>query len=259
MILRQAGSRDNPLLDSISILFQIDPVFMVLAFSGLIFAALRKDLFILLWIIPSLLFLYFTGYYPYRVFISSLPVFSIGAAVLIVNLAQKIKFKYIQRVLPWCTILVIGVFGLISSTILITTNITSSQFQTAAFVTTYLNNDNNKNKNITVASSPIYSWIFNYVYKNDNVLSDYRDILYQPIKTDNILLVADDPLKSSSISDERLGILLNNTVMIATVNESKNKLDSENYPYTSLLENDQWWSEIEVGVTNKSRAFATLP
>ena len=57
-----------------------------------------------------------------------------------------------------------------------------------AFVVKYFRN--NTFNDLTIVSNPVYSWIFTYVYGMDNVLSDYRDILFNGISTHNVLLIA---------------------------------------------------------------------
>jgi len=85
----------------------------------------------------------------------------------------------------------VGIFGLISISVLITINAASSQLQTMSYVTKFYQND--KNADYMLISSPVYSWIFTYVYKIDFVLSDYYNYIYQTIKPDKILLIADEP------------------------------------------------------------------
>src|SRR5205085_7189513 len=76
----------------------------------------------------------------------------------------------------FAVISVIVIFGLITSTILITTNISLPQFEAAAFVVydvqhnnSYTSNNNKSDDDITIISSPIYSWIFNYVFHRSHV------------------------------------------------------------------------------------------
>jgi hypothetical protein len=77
-----------------------------------------------------------------------------------------------------------GIFGLICTTILITTNVTSDQIQTIKFVSMYLDN----NENITLVSNPIYSWVFKYVYKKDHVLIEINDFDYDRLKQIKLFL-----------------------------------------------------------------------
>ena len=92
-VLNQTQRTDKPPFDTIFILFKLDPILLIFGLTGLFFAVLKRDLFILLWAIPNILFHYFIGYYPYREFIPLLPLFCIAGAVLIVNVAQRFKLK----------------------------------------------------------------------------------------------------------------------------------------------------------------------
>ena len=84
--------------------------------------------------------------------------------------------------------------------------------------------------------------------------SEYRDILYQHVKTDKILLIADQHFNHGR-SNERLGMLYNSNQIIAGFNGTRNTFDSSEYPYTSMILNNEGRHEIEVGVNNKSMVF----
>ena len=64
---------------SINILFySVDPIIMGIGFIALIYSAIRKDLFILLWIIPFVIFLYFINHVFFYYLIVIFPVFCIA-------------------------------------------------------------------------------------------------------------------------------------------------------------------------------------
>jgi len=186
------------LFHSLNIDFKIDSVLIILGMAGLVFAAIKRDFFLLLWAIPFLVFLYLIGFVSYWHLIPLIPAFCIAAARLIVNLSNKINNKKIvQQILPFATILGIGIFGLVNTTILITSSNNSSYFQAAAFVAQYLANNNNKDADnnyhkITVIANPFYLWIPEYVFHLDHDYIGYYDSI--PIWTRKVLLVFDDGL-----------------------------------------------------------------
>jgi hypothetical protein len=139
---------------------------------------------------------------------------------------------------------------------LISANLTSSQIQAAAFVQYQLNNDkaiNNNNgiqssSNITVISGPNYSWIFKYIFKEDNVLDNFRD--RRPIDTEKFIMMTDLPYKTFFRRDntdrsERLETLYDNTVSIAKFEGNASKYDYDKYPYFSIRQGRSG-SEIDI-------------
>ncbi|TLX81752.1 MAG: glycosyltransferase [Thaumarchaeota archaeon] len=251
----QIGREKVSLLQNLSNLFRIDPILLLLFIAGLIAAAVKKDLFILLLAIPNIIFLYIVGYVSFRLFIPLIPLFCITAAVMISELLDRVKNKSIYRVLSGGVIIIIGIFGLISTLLLVTTQVTAGQFQSTVFVSTYLKNFENKfhdKHEVTTAASPTYSWIFKYVFGNDNVLFNYRDILYEPIKTDNVLLISDDHFRQDIKSNKKLGQFYNNTVLLAAFNDTRNIFNEDNYPYYSMKLNHEGLEAIEIRIGNNT-------
>src|SRR5206468_4037076 len=69
----------QPLVDSINAFFKDDPILLLLAAAGMAFAAIKRDYFLLLWVIPFLIFLYYLGYVSLFYFIPLLPPLCIAA------------------------------------------------------------------------------------------------------------------------------------------------------------------------------------
>ena len=246
----QTAREGVPLTSTISFLLQIDPILIILGTSGLVVAILKKDLFLLLWAIPNFIFLVVIafGWAPYQLFIPIIPLLCIASAKLIFDLTRAIKRKRIKKILPWSVIGAIGTFGLISTSILITTNVTSGQFQIIRFVALYLENNINRNESIMVVSNPIYSWIFKYVYHKDNVLNEVNDFDYEPVKTKKILFISDVESEGISPDSERLRTLYNTTNQIFKINGLSNKFNTTKYPYASMSENYESMDRTEVRV-----------
>src|SRR5829696_4816282 len=114
---RPESSLDNSLRD----LLRIDPVLIVLGSASFVYAALRKDPLIILWVIPFIIFFYFVGRITYNYWVPLIPAFCIGAAVMISDLSDRImkNKKLVHKVLPIAIISVIAIFGLVSTTSLI--------------------------------------------------------------------------------------------------------------------------------------------
>jgi len=247
----QATRSGAPLLDTLEYNFTIDPVLYILFFGGLILAALRKNWFIILWVIPYFIFLYLINWAPYTALIPLIPVFCISSAILLHDIVTFVLRGRYQRWALWSMISVVGIFGLISTTVLITLNLTTAQFQTTSFVAKFFQNDKNAAETYQLVSSPIYSWIFNNIYKINFVLLDYYDYEEQSIKPDKTLLIADGQFHDD-LGDKILSQLYNETETIKTFKhtESLDNLVTEKYPYTSLNENNEGLSDIEIRLRN---------
>jgi hypothetical protein len=171
--------------------FPIDPVLFICGVSGLVYAGIRRDHLLLLWAFPFLIFLDFINWVQYFHLIPLLPVFCIATAKLIEDLSNKIRNKKLQKSLAFVIISGIGIFGLASTLVLITPNVTSSYYEAATFVVKYLHDyDNTKNTDkMTLISNPKYSWIPRDVFHLQN---DYVDFLSSySLKSKNALLILD--------------------------------------------------------------------
>ena len=197
-VLWQTHRGVQTLFYSLNYNFQIDPVLLLLGVAGLVFASIKRDLFLLLWAIPFLIFLYVIGFVSQWHFIPILPVACIAAARLIDYLFHITRNKKIRRVLPIIVVSGIAVFGLSSTAVMITTSENSSYFEAVMFLVHYLH-DNGK---VTVISNPFYSWVPLHVFhlNNEYYVDYYNDII--PIYTRKALLTV-DPLMSERITHHK--------------------------------------------------------
>jgi hypothetical protein len=232
----------------------IDPFIFAAGFGGLAYSFVRRDYFILLWILPFIAFLAVMGYANFFYWISIFPALCIGAAKLLFDITEKSK-KITQKALTVAILSSIVVFGLTSTTFLIVTDVTSAQIESAAYVASYLNirEGEGATGNPTVISNPIYSWIFKYVFDKDHIFSDYRDIIYFPIDTTkSSILLIDDPrfkLDMGNEDNQLLHELYSNTSTIATFKGEVTNFDLGLYPYTSMIENYEG-REVAIRVNN---------
>jgi hypothetical protein len=159
--------------------------------------------------------------------------------------------KIVASITQYGVISAIMIFGFISTLLLITSSNISSQFQAMAFVTTYtkyLKNNNNGIGQITIASSPVYSWVFSYVFHIPHVLSGYRDLLLHPIPGGRLILVVDPHFKADMKSDKDLQLIYRNTDTLLSVQGGLLDFDTRKHPYTSLATNTDG-SIIEIRIS----------
>ncbi len=249
-ILRQASRESTGVIGSITEIMRIDPVFFIIVLIGCIYASLKRDAMLLLWIIPFIVFFTFVAHYiNWFHWIPIIPAFSIAAAVMIVDASSKLTKKgTVQKILPLAIISAIGIFGLTSTVMLITTNLSFFQFQTAAFVANHLIADEKSQSNLdktTVISSQIYSWIFKYVFREDNIFATYRE--GGPIETGKVILVVDNNFKSYMNQEkplerdldrvQRLQTLYNNSSLLNSFEGKTQEYDRNSYPYYSMKYN----------------------
>lgn len=249
-VIWQTGRESGGISQITALFFMFDPVLFILGVVGFVFAAKKKDSLLLLWLMPFLIFLSSIGYVQYFHWIPILPAFCIASARLIINITNKINRKKIQQILSFSVISAIAIFGLASTSMLITTNV-SSQFEATAFVAQYM--DDNKSidsvNKITIVSSPVYSWIFNYVFHEENVFTDYRDLLFYPIQTEKVLLISDPHFRSNIKSGEELQTAFERTTDIEKFTGGVLDYDPTKYPYTNMYVNYDG-SEIEIRINN---------
>ena len=83
--------------------------------AGLVYAAVKKDFFPLLWAVPSLLVFAIQDFSRIYFFIPLFPAFCISAASMIQGLSDRIgrNKKRVRQLLPIATISIIAIFGLI--------------------------------------------------------------------------------------------------------------------------------------------------
>jgi Glycosyl transferase family group 2 len=239
-------------LAAIEQVFQMGPFLTIIGLAGIIYSYIKKVNFLALWSIPYLIFLYFLGYVsPYSV-ILLIPVLCIGTATLLIDVLKKImRKKIVASITQYGVISAIMIFGFISTLLLITSSNISSQFQAMAFVTTYtkyLKNNNNGIEQITIASSPVYSWVFSYVFHIPHVLSGYRDLLFHPISGGRLLLIVDPHFKAEMKSNKDLQLIYRNTDTLLSVQGGLLDFDTRKYPYTSLATNTDG-SIIEIRIS----------
>lgn len=214
------------------VFFKLDPVLFILGIAGTVFTIVRKNYFILFWFVPFVIFLFMIGYNQYFYWIPILPVFCISASVLIMNVLEHFNRKNLNKILPSVVVLGIVMFGLTSTIMIISVNVTHSEFQTTSFIL-----QNVSDNNTTVLASPTYEWILHYVFHKENIPNDYSFALFNHIKTGKILLVADPHFLIDLGRGKQLQQIYNDSKTIATFDEDLSQYDMSVYPYSNLKMN----------------------
>jgi hypothetical protein len=248
-IIWQATERfEVPLSDTLRHFYFIDPLLFTLSIFGLVLSALKKDTFVLIWIIPYLVFLYYVGHVAYWHLIPILAPFCIAAAGLIISVVRRISMRInvTENKLQLFIACGIGLFGLIMSSLLISTNITSEYFDIIAFIVHYLPEDiktkdsDTGTKEVTVIGGrwvPGFSWILTYVFDRD---VDFKKFYTSTeIKTPREILIADPDFNRfiSESNDEVLTQLktdYNDTKLVLKIKQNLYPFDSRNYPYSIM-------------------------
>lgn len=242
-VLWQVG-RESGGLSIAKFFFEADPVLFLIGLGGVAFAAYRKDFFVLTWFIPMTVFLGTVGFTQYFHWIPMIPIFCIAGSIMIVKVIQKIKIKNSEQLLKY-SIIIIVIFGVSSNIPLISTDLSKSQFQAMSFVLEKVD----KESNVTILASPVYSWAFDKVFERKYVMYDYSMILFFNPPTKNILLVSDNHFILDIPRGPQLKKVYENTNTIAKFDNNILEYDTQIYPYGSFKLNQEGFN-IDIRVSN---------
>ena len=239
------SQRSNSILEIVGYFLRIDPVLFVIGMAGVIHSAITKNKFVLFWFIPFIIFLSLIGFKQYFHWIPVIPILCIAASIWLLDIPNKIKYlqsKTIHRII----IASILVFGF-SSTILITTNdISYNQFEALSYV---LENQNDQN---TILAGPAYSWILYDIFSVDNVPTDYSSVLFYPIETREITVIADPHFILDQNRGEEIRRAYNNTESVKYFEGKKNNYDANMYPHTGMVTYQEGFSiDVRTGEWKK--------
>jgi Dolichyl-phosphate-mannose-protein mannosyltransferase len=203
----------NTIIDN----FTHSPLFSWLGLFGLVFAIIKRDYFVILWAIPFLIFLYFIGFVRDFHLIPLLPALCVSTSKLLVGLSSYVPYQRVRQVLSLGVVSIVAIFGLVSIAHQLATDENDNKFALAAFVTRYL--EDNRNDNVTVISSHVYSWIPRYVFALGN--NEYKipeDI--RPPKNEKVMLVVDDAFRLVTSLNNTMGEGLRRTYNLYSTNET---------------------------------------
>ena len=206
----QSERTNNGIFVAFQKLFMIDPLFLVISIFSVAIGAIRKDLFILLGVLPFIIFCCVIGYVSYWHLIPIIPFLSISVSLMVFDLAKRFLPTRNHTIYLLIFIFSIIIPSCIISTNLIASNTNEFHLNVISAISKEvknfnLNNNNNntfvnidKNQNsdddrnkLTILGTNYWLWIPKYIldsgknmYKNNFIAND--------VKTDNILLVAGD-------------------------------------------------------------------
>lgn len=219
-----------------------DPVLFILGIAGIAFCAIRRDFLPIIWIVPYFVLLYVVGWVTHFHLILALPPFCIAIAKLMEGIPRLLNLKK-STLVTTAVLATITIFGLVITTMLITTDVTWTQLQAVRLVenyTTQINSEGNgQNAKATIIASPVYSWFFKYVLDNPYTFSHIRDT--RQIDTSQVVLIVDavyNQIISGAEGENKTQVLrlqkiYNNTDVIALF---KSDLSDKrgSYPYTGM-------------------------
>lgn len=242
-VLWQTG-RHKPLAISLNNFFEMDPVIMILGIIGLAYSALKRDLLVILWTVPFLIFSYFIGWVQYFHLIPIFPAFCIGTSLFLESLSIKIRNNKIKILVPIFLASGIAIFGLTATSLLITKDVNSGQFVIYSNIAENLVNANNSN--VTVVGSHWWDWnsywITQYILdeKHDVIDAHFDPLFRQPLKTGKVLFIDDEKfldtlsrnIKGQNIQEIRLKH--ENSTLIGSFLDNVTRYDNGQYPYNIM-------------------------
>ncbi|MDE1863056.1 MAG: glycosyltransferase family 39 protein [Thaumarchaeota archaeon] len=235
--------RYNQGLPHISYLFlQMDPILFITGTAGAAYCMARRDWLVLMWFAPFVIFLLAIGYNQYFYWIPILPAFCIAGSVLIVKATEWVKSRGVKNPTTMAVLCIASV-GLASTLLVITTDMSHTQYEAASYI---LRNVKAGDNGTTVLASPVYTWIFNYVFHMQNVPEDYSMVLFHPVTTSHVVLISDlhfrtDTRRGGQISQ------YNSSRTVASF-DLYNPYDTRYYPYTNLNEN---WGGMDIKIKER--------
>jgi hypothetical protein len=250
-ILWQATERvQRPLAASLQEFFKLDPVLFSLGIVGIVFAAFRRDFFILFWSLPYLFFLYLIGFTNIINLIGIQPVFCMAVSLFLVSVLIRIKKQKYRSALLVALMACIIVFGMTSNIIIASLNMTTSYFMTVAVIAGLIdeesNTPNSSNRNaITLVGYrwvPGFSWILDQVFQKD---VEYQKYYFKAdLETDRFILITDRSFynflsdKDAEIDNLKFAEdLFNKSQVVAQIKDNTTRVDQSIFPYNALHDN----------------------
>jgi len=261
-------SEGRTLSDVLNSFLKTDPLLLILGTIAVGYLTIRRDFMGIIWLLPYFLMLYLVGWVSHFHLIVILPILCISIAKMIYDLPSIMRIKRRGTIITSTITVAIVLFGIITTTILISTNLSYIQLKAASYIADeiipqYENSENNSNMSgkgynsntredeITVISGPLYSWIYKYVLGNENTFSHVRDT--QPIKTEKIILVVDPVFKRaiSGVAENqtqitRLSSVYNSTNIAALFEKLPANYTKKDYPFTGIDSSDSGLTTTEI-------------
>jgi hypothetical protein len=241
----QSRKEGKPLVGALGFFFENDPLLFLLGLAGLIFAVIKRDYLVLLWVLPFLLFLYIVSWVSYFHITPIIAAFCLAAAPALAYAFDKIAIKKVVagQLVKYVTIGSIAIFGFACSWMLITTNVTSGFFSLYSSIVDYLPDysDANDDASMLVGRywTEIFIWIPKYVFDKDTefIKENNDDGIVEVLdKNSNIIFLVDKNIaRSIKGGESKLDLLDRNTDPMITVEDKRsNQYNRSIYPYNNL-------------------------
>lgn len=263
----QRQTEDKELFDVINSVLRTDPVVLIIGGVGVVYLAIRRQFIGIFWIVPYFLLLQAVGWVNHFHLILVIPILCISIAKMIYDLPLLIRIKKNRSILSSSIIAGLVLFGVISTSILISTNLSYIQLKTASYIGNEVfirdsNSDqyenivttrfNNTKDSVTIISGPIYSWIYKYALGDQYAFSHIRDT--QPINTDKIILVVDPMYKRVVANSDtenqtqatRLMSIYNNSDIAVVFEKLPANYSKKIYPFTGINSADSGLTTTEI-------------
>lgn len=203
----QTHRQPNPLQIPINELLLSDPLLLIFGFVGIAYAAVKKDLFIILAVAPFLLFMFFINRVAPFHLLLLIAILCISASRLfddIINYTKKINKIKPLRLISVGGVSIIVFLGLVISIETVDTNENSQYFEAAAFVDHYIKankglNDSNNNgfdENVSVISQPFFSWVQKYKFHDSNYIPHLMISKKLMFRTGRIITISDSQFRN---------------------------------------------------------------
>jgi hypothetical protein len=225
-------------------LFKIDPTTIILGCASLGFVGLRRDIWLLLWIIPLLLFSFYLGWVHYFHLIAIFPAFCISIGVTIDYMLNKMKNMTKKTAIIATSVLVL--FGFVSTVTLMTLNTNSVHYYAQASVIKEIsqrnNSENNETSGVTLVGHRMYYWIPRYIFDLEFfVLPNRVPLNYVP---ENMVLVSNDGMCCCQC-DYFEELYVATTPKYEFANDVKYNNESQ-YPFSSLQLETNLGKKVEI-------------
>lgn len=255
-LLWQSERENMGITAALGKLFSIDPVLLSITLIGTLYAiVMRRDLFIILWILPFILLSLLIGFVSYWHVIPLFPAFCIASAILIKDTSKLIRNNKFKKLLPYAVILVLGAYGLIVNINLLTLNLTSFHYQVISEISNQIQEANVRAANyqsvgdlnktgLTVLGTNYWLWIPKYIF-DKNGSNEYRNYYNaEDNMTSNALFVVGENFIRDMTRDnhttynvERLGQLLSKSDLLTVIEDNQsNTIDRNKYPLKSIID-----------------------
>ena len=260
--LWQIERQNSGLFTSIDKLFGIDPILIVFSFIGFVYAAVRRrDLFLVLWIVPFLIFNFVSSYTLYWHLIPIFAAFCIGCAIIITDISKIFRSHRIKKLLLYSLLTIIALYGVVVTTMLISLDLTSFHYEVISVLGNeiqkvnkmkndegYYNNEDNNINSVTVLGNNYFLWFPKYIL-DKNGTNEYKNYYHYgdgDLKTTKIILAVGDDFidemtryNKTSINIDELSVLVYGSNFTSRVEENQSAVPHRNnYPFSSLIDLD---------------------